>query len=303
MGASFSQITGNYIHHIYTQRRFAGAEMAGIKFHAPIDMLIKDNRIHDGFIGIWLDWMTQGTRVSGNLLYRNTAHDIYLEVNHGPFVIDNNICLSDNCRHLSQGGAYAHNLFAGKWGNWENGRSTPYFKPHSTEKVGDHNMHVGDDRFYNNLFIGNGGESLFIKEETNEGVPFYFSYGLRCYEYRPQFPETGGNVYYNGAMPCIEEKGLVIDENPFIEIQEGGELVYLLFTVSEKQEKNKTLLVTSELLGKASVPDAPFEDFNGSALMIDTDYFSNKRNHEHPSPGPFEKVKIGENKIQIWPKK
>ena len=232
MGASFSQIEGNYIHHIHTQRRFGGAEMAAIKFHAPIDMLIKDNRIHDGFMGIWLDWMTQGTRVTGNLLYRNIAHDIYSEVNHGPYVIDNNICLSDNCRHLSQGGAFVHNLFAGKWGNWENGRSTPYFKPHSTEKIGDHKLDVGDDRFHNNIFIGNGGESLFIREKTNEGVPFYYSYGLRCYEYRPMLPETGGNVYYHGAEPCSGEIATVHGEDPMLKLEEIGGEVFLSLTMN-----------------------------------------------------------------------
>jgi len=33
-------------------------------------------------------------------------------------------------------------------------RHTPYFKAHSTEKVGDHEINVGDDRFYNNMFNG-----------------------------------------------------------------------------------------------------------------------------------------------------
>jgi alpha-N-arabinofuranosidase len=302
MGASFSQVTGNYIHHIHTQRRFGGAEMAAIKFHAPIDMLIKDNRIHDGFMGIWLDWMTQGTRVTGNLLYRNTAHDIYLEVNHGPFVIDNNICLSDNCRHLSQGGAYVHNLFAGKWGNWDNGRSTPYFKPHSTEKVGDHDLFVGDDRFYNNLFIGNGGQSLYITETTNEGVPFYFSYGLECYEYRPQLPETAGNVYYHGARPCSGEQAVIIAEDPALNLVEWGDTVYLEFSISKEQDRINTQLVTSELLGKATVPDAPFEDYDGTGLVIDTDYFGEKRNTGQPVPGPFENMKEGLNRMRVWPK-
>jgi len=302
MGASFSQVTNNYIHHIHTQRRFSGAEMAAIKFHAPIDMLIKDNRIHDGFMGIWLDWMTQGTRVSGNLLYRNIAHDIYLEVNHGPFVIDNNICLSDNCRHLSQGGAYLHNLFAGKWGNWDNGRSTPYFKPHSTEKLGDHDMFVGDDRFYNNLFVGNGGESLYIQERTSEGVPFYFSYGLECYEYRPQLPATGGNVYYFRAMPCSGEDGTIIEIDPGFTLVEEGENVYLEFNMDEDQLKVETQVATSDLLGKATVPDAPFEDYDGSLLVIDKDYLGNERDLQHPSPGPFENLKAGYNRIKLWPR-
>ena len=228
MGASYSHIIGNYIHHIHMQRRFGGAEMAGIKFHAPIDMLIADNRIHDGFIGIWLDWMTQGTRVTRNLLYRNDAHDIYSEVNHGPYLIDNNICLSENSRQLSQGGAYVHNLFDSKFGNWYDGRHTPYFKPHTTIKVDDHKIDVGDDRFYNNMWVGDGKESLEKIQEPNLNHPFYYSYGTRCYEFRPRLPEAGGNVYYHGAEPCENEKtAKIIDSNPKIMLEEVGDEVYL----------------------------------------------------------------------------
>lgn len=83
MGASFSRIIGNHIFKIHTQGRFSGAEMAGIKFHAPIDLLVEGNRIHDTCRGLWLDWMTQGTRVTRNLLYRN-GDDAFLEVNGPP---------------------------------------------------------------------------------------------------------------------------------------------------------------------------------------------------------------------------
>ena len=114
-------------------------------------------------------------------------------------------------------------------------------------------------------------KSLFVTENTNEGVPFYYSYGLQCYEYRPQLPKTGGNVYYNGAKPC-------------------------------KQEESNNPLVISELLGKAKVPQAPLEDYDGTPLIIDTDYFGLKRNTDNPSTGPFENLLIGKNKIQVWPK-
>jgi hypothetical protein len=46
MGAAFSLIENNHIHNIWTKRQFAGAEIAGIKFHAPIDTEIIGNRIH-----------------------------------------------------------------------------------------------------------------------------------------------------------------------------------------------------------------------------------------------------------------
>jgi hypothetical protein len=115
MGAVFSIIENNHIYNIWQKRQFSGWEIAGIKFHAPIDVIIRKNNIHDSGRGIWLDWMTQGTRVSGNLFYRNDKEDLYIEVNHGPYIVDNNIFLSPIAMsNQSEGGAYVHNLIAGK---------------------------------------------------------------------------------------------------------------------------------------------------------------------------------------------
>jgi alpha-N-arabinofuranosidase len=46
--------------------------------------------------------------------------------------------------------------------------------------------------------------------------------------------------------------------------------------------------VTTELLGKAMVPDAPFVQPCGAPYRIDTDYFGKQRNTANPVPGPFE---------------
>jgi len=111
LGAIFSRIEGNHIYNIWTRRLFNGAEIGGIKLHAAVDVLIRKNRIHNTCRGLWLDWMAQGTRVSGNLLYDHTSEDIFVEVNHGPFLIDNNILLSGcSLSDMSEGGAYVHNL-------------------------------------------------------------------------------------------------------------------------------------------------------------------------------------------------
>ncbi len=302
MGASFSTITDNHIHHIYTQRRFTGAEMAGIKFHAPIDMLIKGNRIHDAFQGIWLDWMTQGTRVTGNLLYRNDL-DLFLEVNHGPFVIDNNLFLSNLAKHHSQGGAYVHNIFGGVVGACTDKRHTPYFKAHSTEKVDDHVLNVGDDRFYNNMFDGNNGSHIDrgwwkgMQKHPN----WRFGFGLWVYDTRPQAPQTAGNIYYDGAKPYSTEYAVVVKTKPDIKVEEKGNDVYLHITIDPKQLKAKTQLVTSRLLGKAQVPDLPFETPDGKPIVIDTDYFGKKRNLKNPSSGPFENPGSGRLTLKVWP--
>jgi len=43
LGGVYSKIYNNHIYDIWTKRIFSGAEMAGIKIHASIDMLIKNN--------------------------------------------------------------------------------------------------------------------------------------------------------------------------------------------------------------------------------------------------------------------
>ena len=155
MGGVFSTIENNDIYNIWTKRQWTGAEMGGIKIHAPIDMVIKDNRLKNCGRGLWLDWMAQGTRVTGNLFYNNTTDDLFVEVNHGPFLIENNILLSGlSIRDWSEGGAFVHNLIAGNIELRPQGRLTPYQLPHSTQMAGLKKTMGGDNRYYNNIFYG-----------------------------------------------------------------------------------------------------------------------------------------------------
>ena len=82
LGAIFSTVSDNTIHDIHVRRLFGGHEMAGIKFHGAVDTLISNNHVYRTHRGIWLDWMSQGTRVTGNLLHDNgPLEDIFVEVN------------------------------------------------------------------------------------------------------------------------------------------------------------------------------------------------------------------------------
>ena len=156
MGAAFSEICGNHIYNIHVKRQFSGAEMAGIKLHAAIDTYIHHNRIHkSGNFGLWLDWMSQGTRISSNLLYDNQEPDLFFEVDHGPYIVDNNILLSRRSFFDdTDGGAFLHNLFGGYINRQDDMRYTPYHLNHSTEVKGVSTINNGDHRFYNNWFIG-----------------------------------------------------------------------------------------------------------------------------------------------------
>ena len=46
--------------------------------------------------------------------------------------------------------------------------------------------------------------------------------------------------------------------------------------------------MTTELLGKAAIPNAAYEQPDGAPLAIATDYFGNRRDPAGPTPGPFE---------------
>jgi alpha-N-arabinofuranosidase len=165
MGCAFSIVEGNTIHDIHIRRLFGGAEMAGIKFHGAVDVQIRNNQIYRTNMGIWLDWMAQGVQVKNNLLYDNVDHDLFLEVNHGPMLVSNNIFLSKTSLLMnSSGAAFVHNIFAGKMNIVSyDSRLTPYHKPHSTYVEGLHDNPGGDIQFINNLFVNGANAGQYKK--------------------------------------------------------------------------------------------------------------------------------------------
>ncbi len=293
MGAAFSTIENNHIYNIWTKRQFDGAEIGGIKFHAPIDAIIKNNRIHDCGRGIWLDWMTQGTRVSSNLFYNNDMEDLFLEVNHGPFVVDNNIFLSaSSIRTQSEGGAFVHNLINGVVFAWSDpNRFTPYFFPHSTEIKGLTTIFGGDDRYYNNIFIGDGTKTQKARHK----------YGLEEYNTAKLKVWMVGNVYYNGAIPSDKDSDFVssLFYNPEVKLVEENQHGYLNLTFDQTYYKHKVSVITTEILGKVKIPKALFENPDGTPLVIDSDFFGNKRAIDN-KVGPFSNLNTGKVILRLW---
>ena len=305
LGAVFSKIYNNHIYDIYTKRTYSGAEMAGIKIHASIDMLIERNRIHNAFIGIWLDWMAQGTRVSRNVLYDNSHHDFFSEVNHGPYLVDNNLFLTRvglSIQDASEGGAFVHNLFAGKTKlfNVPN-RVTPYHHPHSTAVVCLRNIRGGDNRFFNNIYIKT---SDFEDEQVTDraGQNIAVGYGLNGYDQSEYESFTGGNLFYNGAKPYKNEiNHLEIPGfEPGIEIEEGEDGVFLILNFDGSPDMVKSEAVNTQRLGTTIVSEAIFEGFDGTPYIINKDYLGNARDKTNPGTGPFESLEAGKSRVQIW---
>lgn len=306
LGAVFSEIRDNVIHDIHVRKQFTGAEMAGIKLHAAVDVTIEHNRIYSTCLALWLDWMAQGTRVSRNLFYDN-GEDVFVEVNHGPFVFDNNLLLSrSSLSDMSQGGAYVHNLFAGSViSRPEHTRSTPYLAPHGTAVAGLTYIRGGDNRFYNNLFLGEvrpvvaaaAAGSHGTTAETPTASPESYTA-----DSAPAPLQIGGNVYYRGSRPLAGETdpNQVPAVDPQLTIVAEADNVALEADFDGELKRIPTKLVTTELLGLAAVPQLHYENPDGSPLAIANDYFSQQRDWRRPTPGPFENVAPGRTKLDIW---
>ena len=289
-GASFSTISNNVINNINVKKWWDGFEQAGIKLHAGVDVLIEDNLIYNCQRGIWLDWMSQGARVSKNLLYNNEKHDFFTEVNHGPLLADNNIFLSDvSVKDVSQGGAFVHNLFAGKVEvrtSQGADRYTQYFKPHSCEYIGESNILDGDDRFYNNIFM--------------------HSSGLSEYDQKNSFPIfMKGNLFLKNAKSLKKyEKNPQHDYNADIRFNIDKNINEYFLNINlnkDWSENKKRFLIDTKILGKAKITNQFFEDREGEKIIINTDFHGKLRNQNNPMPGPFS-FKESLDKLKVWPK-
>ena len=266
LGGIFSIIENNVICDIAMRGWIRGFDIAGLKLLASNDTIIRNNHIYRcrGHGGVWLDWMAQGTRMTGNLLHDN-SNDLYIEVNHGPSLIDNNLFLSRKAiRDWSQGGGYAHNLIAGALESRGEKRQTPYFKPHTMKEMELSNIHYRDVRYHNNIIVGGKGLSVYAK---------------------------GGK---------LQESGNVHLKSAGIRVEQASDGVWVSVPQDPAWAGQKRAVVTTELLGKAKIPDAPFVNPDGTPYRLDTDYFGKKRNARWPAPGPFQPS--AGSRVRVWPK-
>lgn len=296
LGAAFSLIEGNHIFEIHTQRNFGGQEQGGIKLHGAIDVCIKGNLVREtgpGARGIWLDWLGQGATISDNLAFNNETCDLYLEVNHGPILVVNNFFLSKRpLVNLSRGTAFVHNYFGGPLTLSQTTRITPYAEAHSTILAGMHGNAPGDDRFYNNIFTGEGPVII-----AGWG-------GIDSAIIENLCAKMEGNLYTNETVPHKNENNPVycsskINKSEIVRRKDGYYINWNFGSVCP--EVMSTKLITSDVLGKAKVPDMKFENPDGSPFIIDTDLLGAERNKVNPLPGPLEIRRTKAKYLKLWP--
>ncbi len=316
MGCAFCTIEHNEIYNIAMKREFWGHEIGGIKFHAPIDTLIVNNNIHHCMLGTWLDWQSQGLRLTKNL-YHHNDRDLMIEVTHGPCTVDNNLFLSDFALdNHAQGTAYVHNVFAGAARLWKVlDRATPYHFPHTTAVAGYLPVYGGDDRLYNNLMLGKdsgrGGAkpvgnlgSIYNAYYTPEEYPLKEGeqpYSLANWQYvkeaQPVYIE--GNAYSGYAFPHRAEKYACVVSGMTADVEKiNGEWVLTINVPTEVASASCTP-VTTERLGSPRVTEEPYENADGTPIDFTVDYLGNIRTQD-VIPGPFSMLAVGENRITVW---
>ena len=310
MGGAFSDIYNNHIHHIGDRQEFYGYEIAGIKLHAAIDTQIHDNVIHDCYWGLWLDWQAQGVRVSRNVFYDNIDKDMWLEVTHGPFMIDNNICTSKrSMTNNAQGGAYINNIFGGgvRYYGVLN-RSTPYHYAHTTEIAGCALVYGGDNRYYNNIYCGEGDEvwltGLHYFDEHTTSLEEYIERVMKKgrgdiekFEDEKQPVYINRNCYLDGVKGFAKEETKIESAhraNLKVE-EENGEL-WLSISLPKEYEEMECPVIRSFELPVPRICEQRYEAPDGSEITADTDVSG--QTHVGRA-GAVSGLKAGENRIKL----
>ena len=350
MGGVFSLIEDCHIHDICNSQQLGGAETAGIKLHAAIDVTIRRNHIHHCIMGVWCDWEAQGARISQNLMHNNDRPeglkqapgamfntDIFIEVGHGPTLIDNNLLLSRYSVVMpSEGVACVHNLMLGSFGLINSGvdsivngqrepRYTPYHIRHRTEVAGFMTILHGDDRIYNNLFVQHFPVS---DPEKTPQHPDYGVVGTAPFDIFPSYgewiahfkmdetePDMGalaqwhfshlpvwidGNAYFNGATVSRHEGHHLSckNENAVVKLSEKDGKYFLETNLYSLLGDFRDGLISTETLGFAFEPEQRFENPDGSDILFDEDYFGMHRG-VRAFPGPIEPAAAPEGRMLI----
>ncbi|GAA1852924.1 right-handed parallel beta-helix repeat-containing protein [Myceligenerans crystallogenes] len=322
LGAVFSTISDNHIRRIHVKRQWHGAEVAGIKLHAAIDTVISGNTIHHTHRALWLDWQAQGTLVRRNVFYASTAEDLMVEVCHGPYLVDSNLFLSSwAVKDMSTGGAYVQNYIAGRIANCvDHHRYTPYHLPHGTAVHGVANILGGDNRFLNNVFVGDADAgrtdphgapelaSFWTGAVDMDGVPGQAAFvptpvGTSQYDSYPmpeEYPGDGGgptdgqrlpvhiegNLYAEGAEPFRGERGAVVVGTAPVRVEVlDGMAGTVRIDVTGPEGFPAVAPVTTARLGTSYQAEMAWTNPDGTELDLGADIIGNPR--DVAVPGPF----------------
>jgi len=287
-GATRSLICGNLIEDTNYRKEFGGWETAAIKFHNSVDTVISDNLIRgvyhqmQGAFGIWMDFGNQGTRITRNIIYNTQAATVFLEMDHGPTLVDTNVLIGQAIRSNSEATVFAHNLFVDCGYDYspDTGRRSEYYSPHTTKIVGRKTGTAQDDKWFNNIFVRQGLDKV-------RTAPGYAS------DY---------NVFLEGARKSsFGDSNSVVD--PYVTglvIKDHPHGVTITFSVNDASLGVKGPRVNAQLVGVFPTVGQTIEDRYGKPIEVDADI--NSHRYTRPIAGPLADLKSGLNTI-TWPGK
>ncbi len=283
-GATRSLISGNFIEDTNYRKEFGGWETAAIKFHNSVDTVISGNLIRgvfhqqQGAFGIWIDYANQGIRITGNVIYDTQAATVFLEMNHGPTLVDNNILIGENVRSNSEATVFAHNLFVDcvYQYNQDTNRRSAYYTPHTTKSVGTKTGTAQDEMWFNNIFIRQGLDDV-------EDAPGY---------------KADYNIFLEGA-----QKSTFGDENSIVEpfrakfnLESYPLGVSISFAINDAASRLKGSWIDADLVGVFSTVGQTIEDRFGNPIRVDTDI--NGKKFAEPVAGPLTDIQQGKNNFE-----
>jgi len=283
-GATRSVITGNFIKDTNYRKEFGGWETAAIKFHNSVDTVISGNLIRgvfhqqQGAFGIWIDYANQGIRITGNVIYDTQAATVFLEMDHGPTLVDNNILIGKEVRSNSEATVFAHNLFVDcpYQYNPDTNRRSAYYTPHTTKSVGRKTGTAQDEKWFNNIFIRHGLDDV-------KDAPGYTSdYNI--------FLEGAGKSSFGDEHSIVDPyaTGLNLESHPL------G--VTISFAMNDALSRLKGPRVDADLVGVFSTVGQTIEDRFGNPIKVDTDI--NGKKSAEAFAGPLADIKQGKNTFE-----
>ena len=280
-GATRSLISGNFIEDTNYRKEFGGWETAAIKFHNSIDTIISGNLIRgvfhrqQGAFGIWIDYANQGIRITGNVIYDTQAATVFLEMNHGPTLVDNNILIGEKVRSNSEATVFAHNLFVdcGYQYNPDTNRRSAYYTPHTTKSVAAKTGTAQEEKWFNNIFIRQGLDDV-------KDAPGCIS------DY---------NIFLEGAAKsAFGDEHSIVDSFVTKFSHESHPFgVKIKFSMNNAASRLKGPWVDAELVGIFSTVGQTIEDRSGNPIRVDADI--NGKKFAEPIAGPLADIQQGKN--------
>jgi hypothetical protein len=283
MGATRSLIAGNLIEDTNYRKEFGGWETAAVKFHQSVDTVIRGNLIRRvahqkfGAFGIWMDWGNQGTRITGNIICDTQTANVFLEMDHGPILVDNNVLIGQGVKSNSEGCVFAHNLLVDCKFEMVSDlrRSSQYYRPHTRQEVARKHGIPADDKWFQNVFVRRGLEQ--VKKASGYASDY--------------------NVFLEGAQKSDfgDEHSTVDPAAADFRRQDTPLSVLLRFRAGAVPSRQKAPWVDQALIGVLPTVGQTIEDASARPIRVDTDLFGRRR--AAPIAGPLADPKVGENAL------